>query len=88
MPPPPPPPPARPVEVAPGSYFWQVMAVGQSAAKTLAQMLEDKGFPVLLTPGNNGMTRVLVGPYLDSDRFARVRIDLEAAGMHPVVFRK
>src|SRR5215467_9631601 len=53
---------ATPGELPPGS-FWQVMAVGQSTADAVRQTLKDKGFPVVLTPGTNNLTRVLVGPY-------------------------
>jgi cell division septation protein DedD len=74
-------------ELPPGS-FWQVMAVGQSDADAVRQTLKDKGFPVVLTPGPNNLTRVLVGPYADTTTLGRAKTDLENAGMHPVRFRR
>jgi len=72
----------------PAGSFWQVMAVGQSDADAVRQTLKDKGFPVMLTPGPNNLTRVLVGPYPDTATLGRAKTDLENAGMHPVRFRR
>ena len=91
--PPPPPAPAAPngpvngAELPAGS-FWQVMAVGQTDADAVRQTLKDKGFPVVLTPGPNNLTRVLAGPYADNAAFGRAKTDLENAGMHPVRFKR
>jgi cell division septation protein DedD len=74
-------------ELPPGS-FWQVMAVGQSTAEAVRQTLKDKGFPVVLTPGTNNLTRVLVGPYTDNAALGRAKTDLEEAGMHPLRFKR
>src|SRR5204863_3366092 len=71
----------------PAGSFWQVMAVRQTDADSVRQSLKDKGFPVVLTPSPNGLTRVLVGPYADNQTFGRAKTDLENAGMHPVRFR-
>jgi cell division septation protein DedD len=73
-------------DLAAGSY-WQLMAVGQSTAEAMRVTLKDKGFPVVLTPGPNNLTRVLVGPYADTATYGRAKTDLENAGMHPVRFR-
>ena len=64
------------------------MAVGETAAEAVRQSLKDKGFPVLLTPGRNNLTRVLVGPYSETSTLGRAKTDLENAGMHPVLFRR
>jgi cell division septation protein DedD len=72
----------------PAGSFWQVMAVGQTDADAVRQTLKDKGFPVLLTPGPNNLTRVLVGPYADNQTLGRAKTDLENAGMHPVRFKR
>ena len=73
-------------ELAPGMY-WQLMAVGQTTAEAVQQTLKDKNFPVVLTPGPNNLTRVLVGPYADNQALGRAKTDLENNGMHPVRYR-
>jgi cell division septation protein DedD len=70
-----------------GSY-WQVMAVAQDTAEAMRQTLKDKGFPVVLTPGPNNLTRVLVGPYTDNALLGRAKTDLENAGIHPLRFKR
>jgi len=93
QPPAEPPAPAAPAgplagsDLPPGS-FWQVMAVGQTDADAVRQTLKDKGFPVVLTPGPNSLTRVLIGPYPDTTTLGRAKTDLENAGMHPVRFKR
>src|SRR5436305_15012187 len=49
----------------PAGAFWQLMAVRQPEAEAMRQTLRDKGFPAVLSPGPNHLTRVLVGPYGD-----------------------
>ena len=91
--PPPSPLPAAPAgplagaDLPPGSY-WQVMAVGEADAEAVRQTLKDKGFPIVLTPGPNNLTRVLVGPFADTATLGRAKTDLENAGMHPVRFKR
>jgi len=72
----------------PAGNFWQVMAVDQASAEAVRQTLKDKGFPVVLAPGPNSLTRVLVGPYTDNALYGRAKTDLEAAGIHPVRFKR
>ena len=72
----------------PAGSFWQVMAVGQSTAEAVQLTLKNKGFPVVLTPGTNNLTRVLVGPYTDNAALGRAKTDLEEAGMHPLRFKR
>jgi cell division protein FtsN len=72
----------------PAGSYWQVMAVSQSTAEAMRQTLKDKGFPVVLTPGTNNLTRVLVGPYSDNALLGRAKTDLEAAGIHPIRFKR
>jgi cell division septation protein DedD len=68
----------------PGS-FWQLMAIRQPEADAMRQTLKDKGFPAVLSPGPNNLTRVLVGPYSDTQSFGRAKTDLENAGFQPPV---
>jgi len=68
----------------PGS-FWQLMAIRQPEAEAMRQTLKDKGFPAVLSPGPNNLTRVLVGPYSDTQSFGRAKTDLENAGFQPPV---
>jgi cell division septation protein DedD len=63
------------------------MAVGTTDAEAVKQTLKDKGFPVVLTPGPNNLTRVLVGPFADTQTLGRAKTDLENAGVHPVRYR-
>jgi cell division septation protein DedD len=79
----PPPEPAL-VETAQGTY-WQVSAtVNQDAARALQLTIKDMGLPVTLSQGPNNFTRILVGPYTDTATMARVKTQLENAGLHPV----
>jgi len=70
-------------EPAAGSY-WQVMALKQADAEVVVRSLKDKGFPALLTPGRNNLTRVLVGPYSDMTAMGKAKTELENAGFHPI----
>jgi DedD protein len=88
-------PPARPAETAPepapavaesmqGTY-WQVTATKDpAAARAMLQSMKDMGLPASLSPGPNDFTRVLVGPYTDNATMAKVKTQLENAGLHPV----
>jgi cell division septation protein DedD len=71
-------------DLPPGS-FWQLMAVRQPEAEAIRQTLRDKGFPAVLSPGPNNLTRVLVGPFSDTQSFGRAKTDLENAGFQPPV---
>jgi cell division septation protein DedD len=82
------PPPAANGGDLPSGNYWQVMAVGQDTAEAMRQTLKDKGFPVVLTAGPNSLTRVLVGPYADNGTLGKAKSDLEAAGIHPVRFKR
>jgi cell division septation protein DedD len=80
------PPPAQPVpaEAVQGTY-WQVSATGnQDAARALQETIKDMGLPVTLSQGPNKLTHVLVGPYSDKDTMAKVKMQLENAGLSPV----
>jgi len=70
-------------EPAAGSY-WQVMALKQADAEVVVRSLKDKGFPALLAPGRNNLTRVLVGPYDDMALMSKAKTELENAGFHPI----
>jgi len=70
-------------ELAPGSY-WQVMALKQADAEVVVRTLKDKGFPALMAPGRNNLTRVLVGPFNDTAAMSKAKTDLENAGFHPI----
>ena len=69
--------------LAPGSY-WQVMALKEADAEVVVRSLKDKGFPALMTPGRNNLTRVLVGPYDDMTAMSKAKTELENAGFHPI----
>ncbi len=56
----------------------------QDAARALQQTIKDMGLPVTLSHGPNNFTRVLVGPYSDTATMARVKTQLENAGLSPV----
>jgi hypothetical protein len=70
-------------EAPPGSY-WQVMALPQADAEGVARTLKEQGFPALLSPGTKNLTRVLVGPFKDTQSMGRAKTQLESAGFHPV----
>jgi hypothetical protein len=74
-------------EDLPTGNFWQVMAVAQPQAEVLRTTLKDHGFAVILSPGTKGLTRVLVGPYPDTQTFGKAKTDLENAGMRPVRYK-
>jgi cell division protein FtsN len=72
-----------PVEPAPGDTYLQVTSVKQEVAETVAKTLKDKGFPAVLSPGPQGKTRVLVGPYTDLGKLGQAKADLERLGFSP-----
>lgn len=73
-----------PAEAAIGTY-WQVTATKDpAAARAMLQSMKDMGLPASLSPGPNDFTRVLVGPYSDTATLAKVKTQLENAGLHPV----
>jgi len=69
----------------PAGSFWQLMAVRQAEAEAIRQTLRDKGFPAVLSPGPNNLTRVLVGPFGDTQSFGKAKTELENAGFQPPV---
>jgi cell division septation protein DedD len=80
----PPPPDPVPAETAQGTY-WQISATAnQEAIRALQQTIKDMGLPVTLSPGPNKLTRVLVGPYTDTSTMAKVKAQLENAGLSPI----
>lgn len=70
-------------EPPPGSY-WQVMALPQVDAEGVVRTLKEQGFPALLSPGTKNLTRVLVGPFKDTQSMGKAKTQLESAGFHPV----
>ncbi len=73
-----------PADAAQGSY-WQIIATKDpSGARALLQSMKDMGLPASLSPGPNDTTRVLVGPYTDNATMAKVKTQLENAGLHPL----
>jgi cell division septation protein DedD len=70
-------------ENLPAGEFWQVMAVTQPQAEVWRKTLTDHGFAVVLTPGPKGLTRVLVGPYADTQALGKAKTDLENVGVRP-----
>jgi cell division septation protein DedD len=78
-----PPPGQAPTDLQPGTC-WQVMSVGQADADVVVRALKDKGFPAFTTPGPNNLTRILVGPYDNTQAMAHAKTELESAGFHPI----
>jgi hypothetical protein len=70
-------------EPPPGSY-WQVMALPAADAEGVLRTLKEQGFPALLSPGTKNLTRVLVGPFKDTQSMGKAKTQLESAGFHPV----
>ncbi len=85
-PPPTPEPKAEPAPAdAPQGTYWQINATKDpSGARALLQSMKDMGLPASLCPGPNETTRVLVGPYSDNATMAKVKTQLENAGLHPL----
>jgi len=71
---------APPAQPAPGESYLQTYSGKHEVAETFANTLKEKGFPTLLSPGPQGMTRVLVGPYPDLDKLGQGKADLERLG--------
>jgi hypothetical protein len=74
-------------ELPPGN-FWQVIAVKPEVSDAMRETLHAKGFQVALTPGTNNLTRVLVGPFNDTQTMGRAKTDLENAGFRPVRYKR
>jgi cell division septation protein DedD len=71
----------------PSGNYWQVLAVKPEVSDAMRQTLKDKGFQVVLTPGINNLTRVLVGPFADTNAMGRAKTELENAGFRPVRYK-
>ena len=80
--------PAAAIDDPPAGTYWQVSAIAEPQAQVFAKVLRDKGFHVFLTAGSKNLTRVLVGPYPDTQTLGRAKTDLEGAGFHPVILKK
>ena len=75
--------PVQATELASG-YYWQVLATAnRESAQDMVRTLQDKGLPASLTPGPNGLTRVVVGPYRDTAALGKAKSELEGAGLRP-----
>ena len=77
-----------PAEDLPPGNFWQVIAVKPEVSDAMRQTLRDKGFQVSLTPGSNNLTRVLVGPFSDTQAMGKAKTELENAGFRPVRYKR
>jgi len=75
---------ASPIPEAPPGNYWQVMALPQGDAEAVVRTLKEQGFPALLSPGTKNLTRVLVGPYKDTQSMGKAKTLLESNGFHPV----
>jgi cell division septation protein DedD len=75
---------ASPIPEAPPGNYWQVMALPQADAENVLHALQEQHFPALLSPGTKNLTRVLVGPFKDTQAMGRAKTQLESAGFHPV----
>jgi cell division septation protein DedD len=67
----------------PGETYLQAYAGKQEVAETVSHTLKQNGFPTLLSPGPQGKTRVLVGPYADLGKLGQAKADLERLGFSP-----
>jgi cell division protein FtsN len=74
---------APPAQPAPGETYLQAYSGKQEVAETVSHTLKQKGFPTLLSPGPQGKTRVLVGPYPDLGKLGQAKADLERLGFSP-----
>lgn len=90
------PPAAEPARAAasgpqPGETFLQVGAYRHREAMAVVDVLRAKGFNALTAPvvvngvASNSLFRALVGPIKDSGDLARLRSELQAAGLTPYV---
>ena len=69
-----------------GRTYLQVVSVARPQADALAEVLAKRGFRAFVAPGPNEKTfRVLVGPAANIDDVSRIKSDLEAVGMKPIV---
>jgi cell division protein FtsN len=69
-----------------GRTYLQVVSVARPQADALAEVLAKRGFRAFVAPGPNEKTfRVLVGPAADIDDASKIKSDLEAVGMKPIV---
>ena len=69
-----------------GRTYLQVVSVARPQADALAEVLAKRGFRAFVAPGPNDKTfRVLVGPAADIDDASKIKSDLEAVGMKPIV---
>lgn len=72
----------------PSGNYWQVIAAKQSEAEAVQKALREKAFPARLTPGPNGLVRVIVGPYGERETLGKAKADLENAGFRPHLFKR
>jgi len=69
-----------------GRTYLQVVSVARPQADALAEVLAKRGFHAFVAPGPNEKTfRVLVGPAANIDDVSKIKSDLEAVGMKPIV---
>jgi cell division septation protein DedD len=88
--------PEKPAEAAPASSasdpppgsYWQVIAARQAEAETVQKALRERGFAAHLTPGPNGLVRVIIGPYSDRESLGKAKADLENAGFRPHLVKR
>lgn len=73
-----------------GAILLQVAALGRGGdALALAEALQQKGFPAfVLTPTEDQLYRVQIGPYADRQSAIRVKQALEREGFQALVKRK
>jgi hypothetical protein len=69
-----------------GSY-WQVAALAPPDADAVVRTLREKGFVSKLSPVQNNLVRVLVGPYHNDAAMAKAKAALEAAGFGGLIRR-
>ena len=76
----------RHVVPKPGEKYVQVAAFGPKALDSYIRQLEGKGLRPLIAPGpSDGIYRILIGPYTNSETLEQTRRTLQVVGMDSIV---
>jgi cell division septation protein DedD len=76
----------RNVTPRPGEKYVQVAAFGPKALEAYLRQLESKGLRPLVAPGPaDGIQRILIGPYTNTETLEQTRRTLQVVGMDSIV---
>ncbi|HEY6393068.1 MAG TPA: SPOR domain-containing protein [Bryobacteraceae bacterium] len=76
----------RNVTPHPGEKYVQVAAFGPKALDSYLRQLESKGLHPLVAPGPaDGIHRILIGPYTNTETLEQTRRTLQIVGMDSIV---